>query len=237
MNQMKSLVQNIPFIEKTVGYSFKEQSLLVLAFVHRSFANENRTVTQHNERLEFLGDSVLNILISEYLYRHLPPETSEGELSFLRSRLVEASSCAEYMQSLPIFSYILLGKGERTNDGRGRESILADLFEALIGAIYLDGGIEPAREFLFSKFNQQISLILKTPVRNWKALLQDYSQKKYQCTPSYYVLKESGPDHSKIFEVSVHINQKEISKGIGSSKKEAQQAAAANALSFFDLSS
>ncbi len=234
MNQMEYLLQHISVIENRLGYIFQNRSLLTLAFVHRSFINENRVITQHNERLEFLGDAILGMLISDHLYKHLP-ETAEGQLSYLRSRLVEASSCVSYVQSLNIASYILLGKGERMNDGRGRESILADLFEAIIGAIYLDGGLEAARNFLFCNFTEQIENILKTPLRNWKALLQDYCQKKYQQTPIYHVLQESGPDHSKVFEVYVMVNQEELGRGKGASKKEAQQSAAADALSRFKI--
>lgn len=229
MNQIEYLHQNISIIEAKLGYTFRDHSLLILAFVHRSFINENRIITQHNERLEFLGDAILGMLISDYLYRYLPL-TPEGQLSYLRSRLVEAGSCVSYVQSLGIASYVLLGKGERMNDGRGRESILADLFEAIIGAIYLDGGLEAAKDFLFRNFTPQIENILKRPLHNWKALLQDYCQKKYQQTPSYHVLQASGPDHSKVFEVSVLINQIELGRGKGASKKEAQQAAAADAV-------
>lgn len=233
MEQIEKLISDAFNIETKLGYHFKDRSLLYLAFIHRSFINENRTVTQHNERLEFLGDSVLGMLMADYLYGHLP-SNPEGDLSYLRSRLVEAESCVNYVQSLNIASYILLGKGERMNDGRGRETILADLFEAIIGAIYLDGGIEAARQFLFNKFSNEIEAILQTPLRNWKALLQDYCQKNYQQTPEYRVIHESGPDHSKIFRISVLIQQQELGSGEGSSKKEAQQAAAANALSRFN---
>lgn len=235
MNQMKFLQQNISVIEAKLGYTFRDPSLLTLAFVHRSFINENRSTTQHNERLEFLGDAVLGMLISDYLYCYLP-STAEGQLSYLRSRLVEASSCVGYTQSLNIASYVLLGKGERMNDGRGRESILADLFEAIMGAIYLDGGLEAAKKFLFSNFTPQIENILKTPLCNWKALLQDYCQKNHQQTPIYHVLQASGPDHSKVFEISVLINQQELGRGKGASKKEAQQAAAADAIARFSKS-
>lgn len=235
MHQMEYLQHHIHAIEAKLGYTFRDRSLLTLAFIHRSYINENRAVIHHNERMEFLGDAVLGMLISDYLYCHLPT-TAEGQLSYLRSRLVEASSCVNYVQSLNIASYILLGKGERMNDGRGRDSILADLFEAIMGAIYLDGGLEAAKNFLFHNFSPQIQEILKTPLRNWKALLQDYCQKKYQQTPIYNVLQASGPDHSKIFEISVLINQKELGKGKGASKKEAQQAAAADAISRFNLS-
>jgi ribonuclease-3 len=161
------------------------------------------------------------------------PSNPEGELSYLRSRLVEASSCVSFIQKLDVEKHILLGKGERMNDGRGRESILADLFEAIIGAIYLDGGIEAARNFIFNNFSDEITDILKTPLQNWKAVLQDFCQKKYQQTPSYKVLEEVGPDHSKIFTVSVTIDHQELGRGTGSSKKEAQQSAAADAMSRF----
>ncbi len=235
MNQMKHLEQNISNIESKIGYTFQNRSLLALAFIHRSFINENKEITEHNERLEFLGDSILGMLISEYLYRHLPT-TPEGQLSYLRSRLVEASSCVNYIQKLKLSSFILLGKGEKMNDGRGRDTILADFFEAIVGAIYLDGGIEAARNFIFKHFSEQIQEILKTPLSNWKALLQDYCQKKYQQTPIYQVLQAFGPDHSKIFEISVLVNQQELGRGKGASKKEAQQAAAADAISHCKLS-
>lgn len=229
MNQMDYLVKHIPDIEARIGYSFHNPSYLILAFIHRSFVNENRNIDSHNERLEFLGDAILGMLVSDYLYLHFP-KTPEGELSYLRSSLVEASSCMNYLQTLDIGFYILLGKGERMNDGRGRDSILANLFEAIIGAIYLDGGLEAAKKFLFGNFKCKIDEILKTPVKNWKALLQDYCQKKMQQTPIYKGLFESGPDHNKKFEVSVLIGNKELGRGFGASKKEAQQAAASNAL-------
>lgn len=231
MNPLELLLSQAPQIEAKLGYTFKDKNLLVLAFVHRSFINENRDIIQqHNERLEFLGDSILGMLIAEYLYKYLP-STAEGELSYLRSRLVEAHSCVLYVQSIQLEKYLLLGKGERLNGGRGRDSILADLFEAVIGAIYLDGGLEAASGFLFKNFSKSIESILKTPIRNWKALLQDYAQKKYQMPPYYKVLSEMGPDHSKMFRISVLINDQEMGYGEGPSKKEAQQSAASDALS------
>ncbi len=223
------LQHDIPDIEEKIGYVFRDKMLLTLAFVHRSFINENREFIQrHNERLEFLGDSVLGLLVAEHLYCHLP-DVPEGELSYLRSRLVEASSCISYALKLSLGSYVLLGKGERMNDGRGRDSILSDLFEALIGAIYLDGGIAAAKEFLFKHFDTEMQDILSRPEQNWKALLQDYAQRRYQQAPLYQVIQESGPDHSKLFEISVTINDEEWGRGTGPSKKEAQQAAAADA--------
>lgn len=229
MITFESLKKKLPDIEELLNYSFKDKELLVLAFIHRSYVNENRQVTEHNERLEFLGDSVLGLLVADYLYATLPG-TPEGELSYLRSRLVEASACVTYAEVLGIKRYLIMGKGERMNDGRGRESIMSDLFEAIIGAIYLDGGLEAVRAFLFSKLKESFDSILKTPIQNWKALLQDYSQKKFQQPPVYELIKESGPEHNKTFEVSVALNNKVAGIGIGESKKEAQQAAAKEAL-------
>jgi len=230
MSYIDTIYKKAYEIESKLGYTFNDKRLLVLALVHRSFVNENRDIIdEHNERLEFLGDSVLGLIISEYLYRYLP-DTPEGELSYLRSRLVEASSCVNYVGQLGIEDYVLLGKGEQLNDGRGRESILADLFEAIVGAIFLDGGIEPTKRFIFQNFSIQINEIMKQPDHNWKALLQDYSQKNYQEPPHYVVIDESGPDHSKTFVISVQIRGNELGRGAGSSKKEAQQAAAEEAL-------
>lgn len=230
MHSFDELKAKAPDIEERLHYTFKDKRLLVLAFVHRSYFNEHRDVLeQHNERLEFLGDSVLGLVISEYLYKHLPAEP-EGSLSHLRSHMVEAKNCAEMLAKLQVAEFVLLGKGERMNDGRGRETILADLFEALIGAIYLDGGISAAKDFFFRHFSHQLDEHLKKPLRNWKAELQDYSQKKYQKPPTYKILKESGPDHSKVFHVTACIDEKDVGEGIGASKKEAEQAAAEDAL-------
>lgn len=229
MNTMEHLQKQIPAIESKLHYTFQNHSLLTLAFVHRSYINEHREVLQHNERLEFLGDSILGLIIAEYLYKKFP-NYPEGDLSYLRSRLVEATSCVSFIHKMDIDKLILLGKGERMNDGRGRESILADLFEAIIGAIFLDGGLKAAQSFIFDNFSEEIEAILKTPLSNWKALLQDYCQKKYQQTPFYQVLEESGPDHSKNFIIAVMIENEEYGRGSGASKKEAQQSAAESAI-------
>jgi ribonuclease III len=230
MHYSEDLIALIPTIEEKINYIFKNKQLLILSFVHRSFFNEHRNlVPQHNERLEFLGDSVLGLIISDYLYEQLPLE-SEGFLSHLRSHIVEAGSCAQLLSQLGIAQYVLLGRGERMNDGRGRETILADLFEALIGAIYLDSGIDSVKTFFFSHFSEKIQEHLRKPLRNWKAELQDYSQKRYQKPPSYKIFKESGPDHGKIFHVIAYIDEVEIGEGTGSSKKEAEQVAAEDAL-------
>lgn len=229
MDSFSHLLLQIPLIEKKLCYSFQDPSLLALAFVHRSFENEQKTPVGYNERLEFLGDSVLGLLISDYLYRCLP-ETAEGELSRLRARLVEASSCVKYLLHLGVEKFLLLGRGEKMNDGRGRDTILADLFEAIVGAIYLDGGLQAASLFFFQHFQQEMEIILQAPLHNWKALLQDYCQKQYQVTPIYKLVQELGPDHSKNFCVQALLLEEELGRGTGASKKEAQQSAAKNAL-------
>lgn len=230
MHPIETLLLKAAEIEKKIGYLFNNRELLALAFVHRSFVNEHREVNDHNERLEFLGDSVLGLIIAEYLFVELP-STPEGQLSYLRSRLVEASTCVSYVQKLDIEPYLLLGKGEKLNYGRGRITILADLFEAIIGAIYLDGGIEAAKGFLFGNFTEEVKEILDHPLLNWKAILQDWCQKNFGHPPEYQVINETGPDHSKLFQVIVSINQTDLGQGGGASKKEAQQAAAEDALS------
>lgn len=225
MNSFERIVQERKAIEARLKYHFRTPYLLFLAFVHRSYVNENKGIKEHNERLEFLGDSVLGLIIAEYLYEKFP-HLPEGELSQLRSRIVDASSCMQFFQKLSLGEHILLGKGEALSEGRGKESISADVFEALIGAIYLDGGFLEAKKFFLEEFSQDIESVLKNPSQNFKAQLQDYSQKMYQKPPLYKVLKETGPDHAKTFHVAVFVGDKQLAEGIGSSKKEAEQKAA-----------
>jgi len=216
-------------IEKKLGRVFQDKSFLELAFIHRSFLNENREIKEHNERLEFLGDSILGLIVSEYLFKNLPL-TREGELSFLRSRLVEAKSCAYYVHKLGVDDYLLLGKGERQNEGKGRLSIQADLFEAIIGALFLDGGFDACKQFFFGHFTEDVEKILKMPLQNWKALLQDFAQKNCGAPPIYEVLEATGPDHQKSFKIAVSIKGDVVAEGFGSSKKEAEQESAQKAL-------
>ncbi len=230
MNTYDHLQKGVPLIEAQINYTFKEKSLIELAFIHRSFTNENRAVVDgHNERLEFLGDAILGLIVSDFLYSHLPGHP-EGELSYLRSRLVEAPACTLYLQKIDLERFLMVGKGEAMNKGKGRGTILADLFEAIMGAIYIDGGIEAARSFFFDHFKQDILAIIERPLRNWKAELQDYCQKNYQKPPEYILLKEEGPDHLKIFYIQVQLGGKELGTGEGSSKKEGEQAAAEDAI-------
>ena len=229
MNPLQELRVHLPIIEEKIGYPFTSKDLLILAFVHRSFINEHRDlVEQHNERLEFLGDSVLGLVIADFLYHRLPMHP-EGELSQLRSRLVDATSCARYLQKLHLSPFILLGRGER-REGQAKMSILADVFEALVGAIYLDGGMALVKSFILSHFEEEMEAELGSPSRNYKAELQDYAQKTFQKVPLYQVVQETGPDHAKVFHVIVYVNEKESGLGMGASKKEAEQRAAFEAL-------
>lgn len=231
MDLLSELKKNLNSIEEILGYEFKNKDLLILAFTHRSFANESRGQnTTNNERLEFLGDSVLGLSIADFLYRRLPSHP-EGQLSQLRSRLVDASSCSRYLQKLGLGRYILLGRGERMSEGSAKNSILADAFEALIAALYLDGGMDIAKSFLFCQIEGEMEEVIGSPPRNYKAELQDYSQKIFHSAPLYKVIDEVGPDHAKIFHVVVFVNEKEAGIATGSSKKEAEQTAAFNALS------
>lgn len=231
MNPLERLKSNLESIEEKLGYVFENKDFLVQSFIHRSFINEYRTgPLQHNERLEFLGDSVLGLVVADYLFHRLP-DHPEGQLSQLRSRLVDASSCAQYLQKLHLNEHILLGKGETMTEGRTKPSILADAFEALLGALYLDGGLGVMKSFLLFHFETEFEAAIGSPPRNYKAELQDISQKQFQKTPVYKVVDETGPDHSKVFHVMVFVNEKELGIGMGASKKEAEQRAAFDALS------
>ncbi len=237
MDDYEKLVQKIPIIEERIGYQFKDKKKLILAFIHSSFVNENKEIaSESNERLEFLGDAVLGLLIAEHLFHDLPLQT-EGELSRLRSKLIESPSCARFLKSLELSEMTLMGRGEKKNSlSQPNSSILADLFEALIGAVYLDGGIAAAKTFLFGNLLDEMIAITDSPIRNWKAELQDYSQKKYQKIPVYKVMSESGPDHSKTFQITVFIDDRIMGSGYGASKKSAQQAAACDALCQLNIS-
>jgi ribonuclease-3 len=228
MNDLFKLKENLKEVEKKIGISFKNKELLLLSFIHRSYVNENKKIiTQHNERLEFLGDTILNFIISEYLFKNLPTY-SEGKLSHIRSRLINALSCAKYFKILKLNDYVLLGKGQKAVK-RGKLTIFSDAFEALIGAIYLDRGWTVVKNFVLQRFETIFKEILVHPEIDYKSKLQEFSQKKYQKPPEYITLKEEGPEHLKIFHVVVLINDKEKGSGKGSSKKEAQQMAAEEA--------
>ena len=229
--KFQELFSHITEIEEKLGLHFVQPELLIRAFVHRSFLNENKDVQcLDNERLEFLGDSVLNFLVAEYLYASLPHE-QEGRLSSIRANSVSSNACTRYFEQLKLHEFMLIGRGEEIQAGRGgRSSIAADMFEALLGAVYLDGGLEKAKAFFMLHFKTELDAACQKPDQNWKALLQEFTQKNYQKIPHYKVLEEAGPDHLREFTVGVLIDSDCIATGSGPNKKEAERSAAHAAL-------
>lgn len=225
-------MKDFSILEKKLNLNFKEKNLLIQAFCHRSYLNENpKFYLSHNERLEFLGDAVLELIVTEYLYKKYP-EKSEGELTNWRAALVNAKILAKLARELGFDEFLLLSKGEQKEEGKARQYILANTFEALIGAIYLDQGFEVCREFVeeFLIKKKLPEIIEKGLFRDAKSRFQEESQERVGITPSYKVLEEWGPDHAKHFLVGVFLRDELVAKGEGSSKQEAEEEAAKNAL-------
>ncbi len=217
-------------LEDKIGYHFKNKDLLTAALTHSSYANERKS--QHityNERLEFLGDAVLSIVVSDYIFKHCP-DLPEGDLTKLRASLVCEKSLFAFAKQINLGSYLLLSKGERNNGGANRPSIVSDAFEALIAAIYIDGGIEAAGRHILSFVVPAIKNFKRKPVKDYKTTLQEIIQKNPGERLDYVLVSESGPDHNKHFVFEVHLNSNVIGKGGGRSKKEAEQQAAREAL-------
>ncbi|MBF0699006.1 ribonuclease III [Streptococcus danieliae] len=212
------------------GIVFGNTTLLETAFTHTSYANEHRLLNiSHNERLEFLGDAVLQLLISEYLYGHFP-EKPEGELSKLRSMMVREESLAGFSRDCKFDQYIRLGKGEEKNGGRNRETILGDLFEAFLGALLLDQGVDAVRSFITIHIIPKIETGQFERVVDYKTQLQEILQAGGDVQIRYQVLQESGPAHAKEFLVGVFLNDQKLTQGTGRSKKIAEQEAAKKAI-------
>lgn len=218
-------------LEGILNYKFKDQSILRLALTHSSYANELRDKTSdYNERLEFLGDSVLGVVISEYVYSE-HPEFKEGELTKMRSKIVCESTLAEVGAELELGEYMLFGKGEALTGGRTRRSILADAFEALIAALFLDGGFIIVKPFIFAFMQDKIDMAEKgLIVDDYKTHLQELIQTKKDNRIKYELMEEKGPDHRKLFRTAVKLNGTVIGIGEGKSKKESEQEAAKMAL-------
>ena len=219
-------------LEKDLKIKFKDKDLLQQAFVHRSYLNEHPTFKLwHNERLEFLGDAVLELVITEYLFKNFPDD-QEGTLTNLRASMVNTQMLAQLSEDLNLQNFLFLSKGEeKDKNKKARESILANTFEALIGAIYLDQGILAVKKFLENIFNNKIPHIYKNLLYiDPKSRFQELSQEKYSVTPHYKVLEEEGPDHDKIFTVGIYIDKDLIAKGKGGSKQIAQVEAAKKGL-------
>ena len=226
---------DLSVLESKIKIQFKDRNLLQSALTHRSYLNENRRwPLAHNERLEFLGDAVLELITTEYLYRNFP--NPEGELTNLRSALVNYKMLSEISSELGLEEFILLSRGESKDMGRARQVILANTFEALIGAIYLDGGYEGSRGFIHEfVLNHLDNIVSAGDILDPKSKFQELTQEKLGVTPHYKVLAEWGPDHNKNFEVGVFVNEKQIAKGVGASKQEAEIAAAQNGLKVSDI--
>lgn len=218
-------------LQDKLNYKFKNENLLKNALCHSSYANEVRGGVTSNERLEFLGDSVLSIVVSEHIFLRYP-EMPEGELSRLRSSLVCEKALCESAKDLGLGDYLLLGKGESKGGGRERPSILADAFEAVIAAIYLDGGIEPVKKHIERYVIDKLDKIgVSIGSKDYKTVLQEIIQKNPEENISYCLIDEKGPEHNKTFTVEVRLNSNVIGKGTGSSKQNAEEEAAKQALS------
>lgn len=216
--------------ERHLGYSFHNPDLLHQALLHRSFHQQAQDTSLSNERMEFLGDAVLNLVVAEYLYGHFPG-AHEGELTKIRSRLVNKRALTAYADSIDLARSVRMSHSAAQSVGKGIQTILADTFEAVIAAIYLDGGYAPARAFIE---RQVISALqagsVATDDDNYKSMLLEYVQAKGMGTPRYVISREEGPDHDRTFVVDVFVNNERLGTGIGKNKKEAEQAAAGEAL-------
>lgn len=218
-------------LEKIIGYTFKNKNTLLTAVTHSSFANESKDkAIVSNERLEFLGDSVLGFVTADYifsLYKHVP----EGELTRLRASVVCEQALYEVAKSMELTRFLRLGRGETMNKGGERPSILSDAVEAIIGAVYIDGGIESARTFVLSFLKTAVETAIKgRAFRDYKTILQEIVQKNKEEILSYRLVEEQGPAHDRLFVVDVLINSNAVGQGEGRSKKEAEQLAARSAL-------
>jgi ribonuclease-3 len=213
--------------QKDLGISFHQESLLEQAFVHLSYLNENPGFARpSNERLEFLGDAILNFIVTEKLYEEFP-QLPEGELTEIRAALVCRDTLAELASSLKLGDWLLLGRGEEANGGRAKESNLANAIEALIGALYLDQGIAKARRFILRQLKRELEKIKAGKIPpNYKALVQELIQGQKKPTPVYRLVEATGPDHSKQFTAEILVEGEALGKGVGKSKKVAESQAA-----------
>ena len=228
MNE-KDLSKRLNAFEEKIGYCFKNKTLLHEALSHSSYANECKKGRSSNERLEFLGDSVLSIVISEHLFknfRHLP----EGDLTKIRASLVCEKALFEFSKQISLGDYILLGKGEENTGGRNRPSIVSDAFEAVIAAVFLDGGMETAREYVLGFIPKDLDKNSAKKLQDYKTILQEIIQRNPEEKVEYVLRSQSGPDHDRHFVVEVCLNSNVIGHGEGHSKKQAEQQAANEAL-------
>lgn len=221
--------ENLRDLEEDLGYLFENVALLDTAVTHKSYANETAQGLEDNERLEFLGDAVLDLVVSRLLY-DARPTLSEGEMSKMRSQLVKEESLGQVARSFSLGDFLRLGRGEEQTGGRDKASILANAFEALVAAIYLDGGFDLAFQFVEAIFRPSLAKTRPEADSDFKTRLQEFAQARYGKTPTYRLVGESGPDHDKLFEVEILVGKRQLARGKGRSKKEAEQRAAQDAL-------
>ncbi len=223
-------IKNLNELQDKIGVHFQNEELLELAFVHKSYVNEHPEVAGYNERLEFLGDAVLELAVTDFLY-HNYPDQPEGQLTNWRSALVKGKNLARVSRSLGLGEYLLLSRGEELSGGRVKDYILANTQEALIGAIYLDKGFEMANQFILRNIVILLDEIIAQGLNiDAKSRIQELAQDRLGVTPRYELLNESGPDHEKTFEMGVYFGETLAGQGNGPSKQEAEQAAAKNGL-------
>ena len=221
---------NLDILQKKIGIVFTDKTLLKTAFIHRSYLNEHKKYKgPSNERLEFLGDAALSIVVSSFLYERLPNEP-EGKLTTSRAALVRTETLAKVARNLSLGTYLVLSKGEEDTDGRDNPSILANTFEALVGAIYLDRDIDKVQEFLKKTVLGNWENLILSAVPDNKSRLQEFVQRKYHVSPVYKLISSWGPDHARQFEIGVFINEENLGRGIGNNKQAAAQNAAKDAL-------
>lgn len=222
---------NLADLEQILGYTFEDKSLLQRALTHRSYLNDNPHLPWlDNERLEFLGDAILGFITAEYLYHHFP-EMKEGDLTSLRAALVRGETLAEYAQSLTLGDHILVSRGEEAAGARSRAALLAATFEAVIGALYLEHGVESARGLIVRLIETRTHRIIQERLdRNAKSLLQELSQGRLKVTPSYHTVEATGPEHARVFTVEVLLGERVYGTGQGRNKQAAEQEAARTAI-------
>ena len=225
--------ESVAGLQEKIGYRFKNEKLLFEALSHSSYANENKNL-KSNERLEFLGDSVLSIVVSDHIFKHFS-HIPEGDLTKLRASLVCESALYDFSKKIDLGKYIFLGRGEEQTGGRERPSIVSDAFEAVIAAVYLDGGMEAARKYVLSFIPEDITPKGSDAFHDYKTMLQEVIQRNPEEKVSYHLRSESGPDHDKKFTIQVMLNNNVIGEGTGRSKKSAEQAAAKEALALMGI--
>lgn len=227
---MTAKIKQFEQLQNRIDVHFTDESLLTLAFIHKSFVNEHENEEGHNERLEFLGDAVLELAVTHFLYKNYPDQP-EGQLTNWRSALVKGKNLARVSRALELGQYLLLSRGEELSGGREKDYILANTTEALIGAIYLDKGFEAANQFILKNIVIMLQEIIAQGLNvDAKSHVQELAQEKLSLTPTYELLSESGPDHDKVFEMGIYLGKELAGKGQGPSKQEAEQAAARSAL-------